>query len=85
MAQLNLHKNQLPHELASNLRKAFSGIVDGNVKANGIKAVKENGPYLISGDPEIADPLSELLKSFVEQKRMKIPTKEYVPCYRVVN
>ena len=85
MAQLNLHKNQLPHELASNLRKAFSGIVDGNVKANGIKAVKENGPYLISGDSEIADPLSELLKSFVEQKRMKIPTKEYVPCYKVVN
>ena len=85
MSQLNLHKNQLPHELASNLRKAFSGIVDGNVKANGIKAVKEKGPYLISGDPEITDPLSELLKSFVEQKRMKIPTKEYVPCYKIVD
>lgn len=85
MAQLNLHKNQLPHELASNLRKAFSGIVDGNVKANGIKAVKKLGPYLISGDAEITEPLAGLLKSFVEQKRMKIPTQEYVPCYRIVD
>lgn len=84
MAALNLHKNQSAHDLAANLRKAFSGIVDGNVKANGIKEVKENGPYEISGDPEITDPLAELLKSFVEQKRMKIPTKEYIPCYKIV-
>jgi Predicted Rossmann fold nucleotide-binding protein len=84
MAALSLHKQQPPHKLASNLRKAFSGIVDGNVKANGIKSVAENGPYLISGDVEIIEPLEKLLRSFVEQKRMKIPTTEYEPCYRIV-
>lgn len=85
MSDLNLHKNQSSYDLASNLRKAFSGIVDGNVKANGIKAVKENGPYLMSGDAEITEPLAELLRSFVDQKRMKIPTHEYIPCYKIVD
>ena len=85
MKALNLHKNQQDHQLASNLRKAFSGIVDGNVKANGIKAVAEKGPYEINGASEIMAPLERLLRSFVEQQRMKIPTQEYVPCYRIVD
>ena len=85
MAALNLHSDQSAYDLAANLRKAFSGIVDGNVKANGIKAVKEHGPYEISGDARVTDPLAELLKSFVEQKRMKIPTTKYIPCYRIVD
>lgn len=84
MKSLNLHKNQEPHYLAANLRKAFSGIVDGNVKANGIKAVAEKGPYEIDGEPEILAPLEKLLRSFVDQKRMKIPTREYIPCYKIV-
>lgn len=84
MHGLNLHKNQLDHELAANLRRAFSGIVDGNVKANGIKAVAEKGPYEIDGEKDILGPLERLLRSFVEQKRMKIPTHDYVPCYRIV-
>lgn len=85
MRELNLHVNQQPHELAANLRKAFSGIVDGNVKENGIRAVAEKGPYEICGEPEVIEPLERLLRSFVEQKRMKIPTQEYIPCYRIVN
>jgi hypothetical protein len=85
MRELNLHRNQEPHELAASLRKAFSGIVDGNVKENGIRAVKLHGPYEISGEPEVIEPLERLLKSFIEQKRMKIPTKEYIPCYRIVS
>lgn len=84
MGQLNLHANQKSHELAANLRKAFSGIVDGNVKEHGIRAVAEKGPYEIKGEPEIIAPLERLLRSFVDQKRMKIPTQEYVPCYRIV-
>ena len=84
MAALTLNKNQPINLLASNLRKAFSGIVDGNVKEHGIRAVEKHGPYELSGDNEILDPLGKLLESFVEQKRMKIPTKEYVPCYRIV-
>lgn len=85
MSELNLSLNQESHQLAANLRKAFSGIVDGNVKEHGIKAVAEKGPYEIKGKPEIIEPLEKLLRSFVEQKRMKIPTKEYVPCYRIVS
>lgn len=84
MRQLQLHRAQAPHELAANLRKAFSGIVDGNVKEHGIRAVAEKGPYEISGEKDVIGPLDELLRSFVAQKRMKIPTQEYVPCYRIV-
>ncbi len=85
MRQLQLHREQAPHELAANLRKAFSGIVDGNVKEHGIRAVAEKGPYEISGEKDVIGPLDELLRSFVAQKRMKIPTQEYVPCYRIVS
>lgn len=85
MAQLDLHKNQPVDKLAANLRKAFSGIVDGNVKEHGIKAVAEKGPYKIKGDQEIMEPLDALLRDFVSQHRMKIPTQEYIPCYEVVS
>jgi pyrimidine/purine-5'-nucleotide nucleosidase len=85
MTQLNLHKNQEPHKLAAQLRKAFSGIVDGNVKEHGIKAVAEKGPYEIHGEKAIMGPLEALLRSFVAQKRMKIPTQEYIPCYKIVS
>lgn len=84
MSQLDLSHHLPPHELAGNLRKAFSGIVDGNVKEHGIRAVAEKGPYEIKGEKTIIQPLENLLRSFVAQKRMKIPTQEYVPCYRVV-
>lgn len=84
MKTLDLHKNQEPHLLAAHLRKAFSGIVDGNVKEHGIKAVAAKGPYEIHGEAAILNPLESLLKSFIAQKRMKIPTQEYVPCYRII-
>jgi len=84
MSELKLHKNQPANELASNLRKAFSGIVDGNVKEHGILAVAKNGPYKIHGDSDIIQPLEKLLRSFIRQKRMKIPTDEYTPCYEIV-
>ena len=84
MADLDLHKNQAPHQLASNLRKAFSGIVAGNVKENGIRAVAKRGPYKLQGDTEIIEPLGALLQSFIDQKRMKIPTQEYIPCYEII-
>src|SRR5690606_31439820 len=63
MRQLPLHRQQAPHELAANLRKAFSGIVDGNVKEHGIRAVAENGPYEISGEKDVIGPLDALLRS----------------------
>jgi hypothetical protein len=82
MAALDLHRNQAPHRLAANLRRAFSGIVAGNVKEAAMAAIAANGPFEIHGDPEVIQALDDLLRAFVEQRRMKI-RGEYQPCYRV--
>ncbi|MDB5909988.1 MAG: uncharacterized protein JWP34_4102, partial [Massilia sp.] len=84
MRSLNLHKNQETHLLAANLRRAFSGVVAGNVKDEGIRAIEKYGQFEIYGDREIMGPMDALLASFVEQSRMKLPGKVYVPCYRIV-
>lgn len=84
MSQLELHKDQPNHYLAANLRRAFSGIVAGNVKADGIRSIEEHGHFEIRGDKSILQPLDELLESFVQHQRMKLPGKKYVPCYKVV-
>ena len=82
MASLPLHKDQEVHALAANLRRAFSGIVAGNVKENGIRAIEEKGPFKLNAEPELMRRLDELLTSFVAQGRMKLPgAAEYVPCY----
>ena len=84
MAALSLHRDQSSSDLAANLRRAFSGIVAGNVKPAGIQAVAEHGPFELAGEPAIAGELDALLRSFVEQRRMRLPGSEYVPCYRIV-
>ncbi|WP_031431500.1 nucleotide 5'-monophosphate nucleosidase PpnN [Methylomicrobium agile] len=84
MSNLALHKNQAVHVLAANLRRVFSGIVAGNVKDEGIRAVEKHGHFEIHGDPEIMALMDTLLTSFVKQHRMKLPGKKYVPCYRIV-
>ena len=84
MRNLHLHKNQPNHMLAANLRRAFSGVVAGNVKDDGIRAIEQYGHFEIHGDPEIMGPMDDLLNSFVAQQRMKLPGKTYIPCYRVV-
>ncbi|WP_342243257.1 nucleotide 5'-monophosphate nucleosidase PpnN [Pseudomonas sp. OTU5201] len=85
MASLNLSRSLPPHELAANLRRAFSGIVAGNVKDKGIRLIEQHGPYEIHGDAVVMQPLDELLQAFVRQHRMKLPGgAAYVPSYRVV-
>lgn len=84
MRNLSLHKNQETHLLAANLRRAFSGVVAGNVKEEGIRAIEQYGHFEIHGDPAILGPMDSLLAAFVEQSRMKLPGKAYVPCYRLV-
>ena len=83
MAGLNLHHGRKPHELAADLRRAFSGIVAGNVKEDGMRRIEAHGPFEIHGDPDIMQALDALLRAFVAQRRMKI-SGEYRPCYRVV-
>lgn len=85
MRNLQLHRNQEDYLLASNLRCAFSGIVAGNVKAEGILAVEQHGPFEIRGEQEIIAPLEELLNAFVRENRMKLPGEKYVPSYRIVD
>ena len=84
MASLKLTRNQPVHELAANLRRAFSGIVAGNVKDKGIRLIEQHGPYEISGDRDIMLHLDQLLQAFVDQHRMKLPGNiAYEPCYRL--
>ncbi|PKM01867.1 MAG: LOG family protein, partial [Gammaproteobacteria bacterium HGW-Gammaproteobacteria-6] len=82
MAGLNLHRNQPMHELAADLRRAFSGIVAGNVKEEGMRRIEAGGPFQIDGDPQIMRALDALLQAFVAQRRMKM-SGEYRPCYCV--
>jgi len=87
------HANMLANEisydletatLAANLRRVFSGIVAGNVKSEGIREIRKHGPFIINGDSKIMTLMDELLNSFVQQQRMKLPGTEYVPCYKVI-
>jgi hypothetical protein len=84
MAALNLHRDRPPHELAADMRRAFSGIVAGNVKEEGMAQIDKSGPYEIHGDPRFMHALDTLLRSFVTQQRMKLPGSKYIPCYRIV-
>ncbi|MCW8917248.1 MAG: nucleotide 5'-monophosphate nucleosidase PpnN [Gammaproteobacteria bacterium] len=83
MANLQLHKEQPVHLLAANLRRAFSGVVAGNVKDEGIRAIERHGHFELNGDATLMDTMDALLAAFVEQHRMKLPGKAYVPCYRI--
>jgi predicted Rossmann-fold nucleotide-binding protein len=84
MRELALHKGQESHVLAANLRRAFSGVVAGNVKEDGIRAIEQFGHFELKGDREIMDPMDQLLSAFVDQHRMKLAGAEYVPCYRII-
>ena len=83
MAALDLHHGRPAPELAADLRRAFSGIVAGNVKEDSMQRIERFGPFKIHGDPDMMQALDALLRAFVEQRRMKI-SGEYHPCYQVV-
>ncbi|MBT8040763.1 MAG: DUF3412 domain-containing protein [Xanthomonadales bacterium] len=85
MRALELHRDLPRHVLAGNLRRMFSGIVAGNVKPDGIRAIRERGPFEIQGEAEIMESLDDLLAAFVRDHRMKLPGGgQYEPCYRLV-
>jgi hypothetical protein len=81
---LEMHKNQERHLLASNLRRVFSSVVAGNVKDEGIRTVEQHGQFEIRGEASIMNPIDSLLASFVEQQRMKLPGTKYIPSYRII-
>ncbi len=85
MADLRLHRDRERHLLAADLRRAFSGIVAGNVKVEGIRAIEQYGKFEITGDAELMAAMDAMLASFVSQHRMKLPGgSEYQPCYNLV-
>ena len=83
MATLEISRDLPSHKLAANLRRAFSGIVAGNVKEDGIAAIEEHGPFEIKGEKNIMQKLDSLLKAFVKDRRMKIDGESYEPVYRL--
>lgn len=83
MKALKLSHSQKKHHLAADLRRAFSGIVSGNVKADGVELVREHGPYEIHGDKDILEGMDRLLRAMVDHGRMKI-SGDYQPCYKIV-
>ena len=84
MKALRISQGLPGHELAANLRRVFSGIVAGNVKADGVQRVRKHGPYEIHGDPAILSGVDRLLQAMVEHGRMKI-RGDYKPCYRIIS
>ncbi|WP_303049209.1 MULTISPECIES: nucleotide 5'-monophosphate nucleosidase PpnN [Alteromonadaceae] len=84
MANLHLHRDQSSADLAANLRKVFSGIVAGNIKADTIAQIAEKGKFKLTGDPELITMVERLLEQFIAQGRMKLPGKTYEPCYEIV-
>ena len=64
MRALALHRDQPAHSLAFNLRRAFSGIVAGNVREAGIARVEKHGPFELRGDPKIIAALGNSAAGF---------------------
>ena len=85
VAKLQLDSGLPTHQLAASLRQAFSAIVSGNVKEDGIRAIEEYGPFEIRGEQKIMRSLDDLLNSFVHQERMKVPGTRYSPCYQIID
>ena len=85
MSALDIREGTKPHQLAANLRRAFSGIVSGNVRDDTAAAIEQHGPFEINGSGRIMGLLDDLLASFVDQQRMKIAAGSYKPCYRVLS
>jgi predicted Rossmann-fold nucleotide-binding protein len=85
MTALDISEDLETHELAANLRRAFSGIVSGNVRDDTAAAIEKRGPFEINGSARIMALLDDLLTSFVDQQRMKIAAGSYKPCYRVLS
>jgi len=83
MNALNIDEDLPRHVLAANLRRAFSGIVSGNVREDTAALIDAKGPFEINGSANIMSLMDDLLAAFVAQKRMKISGDDYAPCYRV--
>ena len=83
MRALEIMEDLPVHVLAANLRRAFSGIVSGNVREDTMAAIDTHGPFEICASQGIMTLLDKLLSAFVDGGRMKLERNEYTPCYSV--
>lgn len=83
MRALEIGEDLPVHVLAANLRRAFSGIVSGNVRDDTMAEIEANGPFEICASQGIMTMLDKLLSAFVDDGRMKLERLEYTPCYSV--
>lgn len=83
MHALEIREGLPVHVLAANLRRAFSGVVSGNVREDTMAAIEANGPFEIRASARIMKLLDKLLSAFVDDGRMKLERDEYSPCYVV--
>jgi len=81
MRDLDINEGLPAHKLAANLRRAFSGIVSGNVREDTAEIIERDGPFEINGSGRIMGLMDDLLSGFVAQHRMKISSGDYDPCY----
>ena len=82
VSALQLRSDAAPSELAVSVRRAFSAIVCGNVKDEGIRTIRRFGPFSLRADAVLIDALDHLLRQFAAQGRMKLHG-DYAPCYEV--
>ena len=80
VTELDLSREQPPHELSAALRCVFSAIVAGNIKDEGIRLVEQHGPLPIVGPPDVIAALDALLGEFIAGKRMTV-RDTYAPPY----
>jgi hypothetical protein len=83
MASLDLKRSLPKNILAANLRKVFSGIVTGNIKASGIQSIRDKGPFQIHGEKELMQAIDNLLNGFINAGRMKMGGVRYHACYEM--
>jgi len=81
MRGLDISEDLPRHVLAANLRRVFSGIVSGNVREDTAELIERDGPFEIDGSRRIMKLLDKLLAGFIADRRMKISTGTYHPCY----
>lgn len=85
MRQLVLHSNLPKERLAANLRRAFSGIVAGNIKPKTQILIEQLGKFQLAGEAILMEKMDALLQTFIQQHRMKLPSdKPYEPCYELL-
>jgi predicted Rossmann-fold nucleotide-binding protein len=84
VGELEVSRQDEPHLFAAALRRVFSAVVWGNVKPDGVAAIDRHGPLQIRGERRIMAEIDTLLRSFVDQRRMRLKGA-YKPVYELVD